>query len=84
MKPYQKFRANLIRYVSTALTVSLLVTLRIETPCSQRGNPNLAGRGMRDAGCGMRDGGCGMGDGGVAVKPCLGLTVRIVIEQERT
>lgn len=34
MKQSGNFRANLIRYVSTALTVSLLVTLRVETPCS--------------------------------------------------
>lgn len=34
MKHVPGFRANLIRYVSTALTVTLLVTLRIETPCS--------------------------------------------------
>ena len=34
MKQSKNFRANLIRYVSTALTVSLLVTLRVETPCS--------------------------------------------------
>jgi hypothetical protein len=37
MKQYQNFRANLIRYVSTALTVSLLITLRIETPCASSG-----------------------------------------------
>ena len=34
MKQLPGFRANLIRYVSTALMVTLLVTLRIETPCT--------------------------------------------------
>ena len=34
MKQSESFRANLIRYVGTALTVSLLVTLKVETPCS--------------------------------------------------
>ncbi len=34
MKQSRNFRSDLIRYVSTALTVSLLVTLRVETPCS--------------------------------------------------
>ena len=34
MKQSENFRTNLIRYVGTALTVSLLVTLRVETPCS--------------------------------------------------
>ena len=37
MKQVPGFRGNLIRYVSTALTVTLLVTLRIETPCSASG-----------------------------------------------
>lgn len=37
MKQLPSFRANLIRYVSTALTVSLLMTLRIETPCTSSG-----------------------------------------------
>jgi hypothetical protein len=37
MKQYPNFRANLIRYVSTALTVSLLVTLRVETSCTSSG-----------------------------------------------
>jgi hypothetical protein len=43
MKQSGNFRANLIRYVSTALTVSLLVTLRVETPCSSPANasPNV-------------------------------------------
>ena len=34
MKQYPTFRASLIRYATTALTVSLLVTLRVETPCT--------------------------------------------------
>jgi hypothetical protein len=34
MKRYPNFRANLVRYASTALTVSLLVTLRLDTPCT--------------------------------------------------
>lgn len=34
MKQSENFRTNLIRYISTALTVSLLVTLKVETPCS--------------------------------------------------
>jgi hypothetical protein len=33
MKRLPNFRSRLIRYASTALTVSLLVTLRVETPC---------------------------------------------------
>ena len=37
MKQLPGFRANLIRYLSTALTITLLVTLRIETPCSASG-----------------------------------------------
>lgn len=37
MKQVPGFRANLIRYVSTVLTVTMLVTLRIETPCSTSG-----------------------------------------------
>ena len=37
MKQLPGFRANLIRYLTTALTVTLLVTLRIETPCSASG-----------------------------------------------
>ena len=34
MKPFRNFRSQLLRYATTALTVSLLVTLRVETPCS--------------------------------------------------
>jgi hypothetical protein len=37
MKQVPGFRANRIRCVSTALTVTLLVTLRIETPCAASG-----------------------------------------------
>jgi hypothetical protein len=46
MKQSENFRTNLIRYVSTALTVSLLVTLRVETPCSPpaSASPNVSMR----------------------------------------
>jgi len=43
MKHIPSFRANLIRYISTALTVTLLVTLRIETPCSASGGASSHG-----------------------------------------
>jgi hypothetical protein len=34
MKQFRNFRSRLLRYATTALTVSLLVTLRVETPCT--------------------------------------------------
>lgn len=34
MKQFRNLRSQLLRYATTALTVSLLVTLRVETPCS--------------------------------------------------
>ena len=34
MKQFSTLRGRLIRYAGTALTVSLLVTLRVETPCT--------------------------------------------------
>ena len=34
MKQFRNLRSQLLRYASTALTVSLLITLRVETPCS--------------------------------------------------
>ena len=34
MKQFRNLRSQLLRYATTALTVSLLVTLRVETPCT--------------------------------------------------
>lgn len=34
MKQFRNLRSQLLRYATTALTVSLLITLRVETPCS--------------------------------------------------
>ena len=34
MKQFRNFRSRLLRYATTALTVSLLVTLRVEMPCT--------------------------------------------------
>jgi len=34
MKPFRNLRSQLLRYATTALTVSLLITLRVETPCT--------------------------------------------------
>jgi len=33
MRQFRNLRSQLLRYATTALTVSLLVTLRVETPC---------------------------------------------------
>jgi hypothetical protein len=38
MKQFRNLRSQLVRYMGTALTVSLLVTLRVETPCSPQSN----------------------------------------------
>ena len=55
MKQSGNFRANLIRYVSTALTVSLLVTLRVETPCSLPSNSPPAPTSPDKVACLLRD-----------------------------
>ena len=34
MKQFRNLRGELLRYATTALTVSLLITLRVETPCT--------------------------------------------------
>lgn len=34
MKQFRNFRSHVLRYAGSVLTVSLLVTLRVETPCS--------------------------------------------------
>jgi len=39
MKQFRNLRSQLLRYATTALTVSLLITLRVETPCTAPSGP---------------------------------------------
>jgi len=39
MKQFRNLRSQLLHYATTALTVSLLITLRVETPCTAPSGP---------------------------------------------
>ena len=45
MKQFRNLRGQLLRFATTALTVSLLITLRVEVPCP---SPSGAATAQRD------------------------------------